>query len=225
MTRPRPRAVAFDVVETLMSLEPLREQFARVGLPATALERWFDRMLRDAMALTLAGDHVPFPAVARGSLQVVGGAELDDDQVQQVLEAFGQLPAQPDAEPAIRALVEAGVTVACVSNGARQSTQAFLERSGLDDLVAEVVSVDEVGRWKPAPEVYRHTVETLRSTPEQVALVAVHAFDCHGAHAADLTTGWASRLEQRYADVFHPADVEGEDLVAVAERLLALPAH
>lgn len=96
MTRPRPEAVAFDVVETLMSLEPLRDQFEQVGLPAAALGRWFDRMLRDAMALTLAGDHVPFAAVARGSLQVVGGADLDDTGVQQVLEAFGRFPAQPD---------------------------------------------------------------------------------------------------------------------------------
>lgn len=58
-----------------------------------------------------------------------------------------------------------------------------------------------------------------------MALVAVHAFDCHGAHAAGLTTGWASRLELRYPDVFHPADVYGDDLVAVAEGLLALPAR
>ena len=97
----------------------------QLGLPAAALERWFDRMLRDAMALSLAGEHVPFPAVARGSLQVLGGPVLDDAGIEQVLEAFGQLPAQPDAGPAIRALVEAGVTVACVSNGARENTQAF----------------------------------------------------------------------------------------------------
>lgn len=59
-----PRIVVFDVVETLISLEPLRSRFVEVGLPGAALEPWFDRLLRDGMALTLAGDYAPFPAVA-----------------------------------------------------------------------------------------------------------------------------------------------------------------
>lgn len=60
----RPRVVVFDVVETLMSLEPLRHRFSEVGAPPELLERWFDRLLRDGMALTLAGDYEPFPKVA-----------------------------------------------------------------------------------------------------------------------------------------------------------------
>ena len=59
---------------------------------------------------------------------------------------------------------------------------------------------------------------------QDVALVAVHAFDCHGAHAAGLTTGWAGRLERHYAEIFTPADVIGDGLVDVARALAALPA-
>jgi 2-haloacid dehalogenase len=40
-----------------------------------------------------------------------------------------------------------------------------------------------------------------------VALVAVHAFDCHGAHTAGLTTGWAARHERYYGDIDTPPDV------------------
>ncbi len=58
---------------------------------------------------------------------------------------------------------------------------------------------------------------------EEVALVAVHAFDCHGAHAAGLTTGWAGRLEKHYAEIFTRADVIGDDLVDVSRALVALP--
>ena len=38
-------AVAFDVVETLMPLEPLAARFERAGLPASALREWFTRLL------------------------------------------------------------------------------------------------------------------------------------------------------------------------------------
>jgi 2-haloacid dehalogenase len=126
----RPHTVAFDVVETLISLEPLRRRFVQIGLHASTLERWFHLVLRDGMALTLAGDYEPFPAVAASALRVVGGGRLGDDDVAHVLAGFGELPAQPDAEPAMQALRDAGIGVVCLSNGAQETTEAFLDRSG-----------------------------------------------------------------------------------------------
>jgi 2-haloacid dehalogenase len=219
----RPAAVAFDVVETLVSLEPLRDRFVEIGLAASTLERWFTLMLRDGMALTLAGNYQPFPVVAASALRVIGGGALTDAQVRRVLDGFAELPAQPDAEPAMHVLADGGVSIVCLSNGAQESTEAFLDRSGLDRFVDQVISVADVGKWKPPPEVYRYALDRIGRPAGEVALVAVHAFDCHGAHAAGLTTGWARRHELHYGDIFTTADVIGEDLVEVADGLLALP--
>lgn len=223
--RVRPSVVAFDVVETLISLAPLRERFAEVGLPPTMLERWFDRVLRDGMALSLADDYEPFPAVGAAALRTLARGEIADDAVQHVLAGFADLPAHPDVEPAMRALADAGVVMACLTNGAAKTTEDFLVRTGLRKHIGEVVSVAEVHSWKPPARVYRHALERLGRSAEDVALVAVHAFDCHGAGRAGLTTGWASRLEGHYAEVFRPADVTGADLVEVAQALLELPAR
>lgn len=219
----RPHTVAFDVVETLISLEQLRPRFVEIGLHPSTLERWFDRMLRDGMALTLAGDYEPFPAVAAAALRVIGGGRLGDGDVQHVLDGFATLPAQPDAERAMQVLADAGVAVVCLSNGARESTDAFLDRSGLHRFVEQVISVADVRMWKPPRAVYDHALSRIGRPAADVALVAVHAFDCHGAHAAGLTTGWAARLERHYAEIFTRADVIGEDLVEVAKALVALP--
>lgn len=147
----RPRVVAFDVVQTLMSLEPLRPRFTDIGLRADAVDR--------------------------------------------VLAGLAELPAQPDAEPAMRLLAETGIAQVCLSNGAAKTTTAFLERTGLREYVERVISIDEVRQWKPSPNVYAHALRMLDRPAEEVALVAVHAFDCHGARRAGMTTGWASRLE------------------------------
>lgn len=92
-----------------------------------------------------------------------------------------------------------------------------------DRFVSQVISVAEVRMWKPPRAVYDHAVAALGRPADEVALVAVHAFDCHGAHGAGLTTGWAARLERHYAEIFTPADVIGHDLVDVASALIALP--
>lgn len=219
----RPRVVAFDVVQTLMSLEPLRPRFTDIGLPADAVEHWFDRLLRDGMALTLAGDYAPFRAVAAGALRAVAGRELDGDAVDHVLAGFAELPAQPDAEPAMRLLADAGISQVCLSNGAARTTLDFLERVGLRQYIDRVISVEEVRRWKPSALVYAHALRCLGRPADEVALVAVHAFDCHGARRVGMTTGWASRLEGRFPDVFERPDISGADLVEVVQGLIAMP--
>ncbi|AEA23540.1 2-haloacid dehalogenase [Amycolatopsis echigonensis] len=220
----RPRVVAFDVVETLMSLEPLRHRFREVGAPPELLERWFDRLLRDGMALTLAGYYEPFPTVAAAALRTLTRGAVGDDAVEHVLAGFAELPAHPDVEPALRLLAEHGIRVVCLSNGAARTAQDFLQRTGLATYVEQVLSVADVRSWKPPARVYHYALEKTGCVAEQAALVAVHAFDCHGAHRVGLTTGWASRLEGHYAAIFAPADVVGADLVEVAQGLVVLPA-
>ncbi|MFC7342859.1 haloacid dehalogenase type II [Saccharopolyspora griseoalba] len=218
-----PAAVAFDVVETLISLEPLGERFEEVGLPAGAVREWFARTLMCGFALSATGDYAPFPVAAGEALRLVSGHRASDDDVAHVLAGFADLPSHRDAEPAMRMLRESGVRVACLTNGAAATTEAFLARSGLDSHVEQVIATAEVSSWKPPARVYRHALDRLGLPAEDVALVAVHAWDCHGAKRAGLTTGWARRLEGGYGRIFAPADVVGDDLVEVARGLLALP--
>lgn len=221
--RTRPRVVAFDVVQTLMSLEPLRVRLGVAGLPGSMLEHWFDRILRNGMALTLAGGYATFPVLAADALRGLAAGDMADDAVEQVLAGFAELPEQPDAGPAMRMLAEAGVSLVCLSNGPAESTADFLRRSALDRYVEQVISVEDVRLWKPAPGVYSYALQRIGQPAENVALVAVHAWDCHGARQAGLTTGWASCLERYFPQAFQRPDVVGGDLVEVAQGLLALP--
>ncbi|MEX2659506.1 MAG: haloacid dehalogenase type II [Acidimicrobiales bacterium] len=215
----RPKIVLFDVVETMFSLRPVAAALVPLGV---SVEVFFARLLRDGFALAAAGTYEPFRSVASsaiGTLAPHGSSQQHDA----VLAAFEQLPAHPDVDPALTLLAEAGVTVCALTNGSSDATVALLEASGLQDKVERVLSVDEVQRWKPAPEPYRHGADQLGADARDIALVAVHSWDVHGAHHAGLTTGWCSRLEGVYPSIFDAPDVSGTDLVAVATGLLALP--
>ena len=219
----RPVAVAFDVIETLMPLEPLRERFTRHGFPPRLLELWFTRTLRDGFALAAAGDYAPFGDVAAQALRVVSGYQADEAAVTGILAGLSELPAHPDVLPAARLLADAGVRLACLTNGSAAVTSAFAERAGLSGYIERVISVEEAGTWKPPARVYQHAAAVLGVRPAELALVAAHAWDCHGASRAELVTGWVSRLEREYSPVFAAPDVTGDDLTEVARRLLDLP--
>jgi 2-haloacid dehalogenase len=216
----RPAVVAFDVMETLASLEPLRARLTDTGQPPGLLEAWYTRTLRDGMALSATGDYAGFAEVADAALRGLTHYTISDDQVAHVMAGFDELPAFPDAQPAVTRLAEAGLRVACLTNGSAAFTSSFVERAGLR--VDRIISVGEVYRWKPASVVYLYAAEVLGVSPDLMALVAAHDWDCHGAKRAGLTTGWVSRKAGGFGVPFAPPDVRGEDLTEVVARLLAL---
>ena len=218
----RPTAVAFDVIETLMSLEPLRARLTDIGQPPALLEAWYTRTLRDGMALSATGDYARFTDVAEAALRALTHFTISDEQVAQVMAGFNELPAFPDALPAITSLTEAGLRVACLPTGSAYLASSFVNRTGLGTGVDRVISVEEVYRWKPAGVVYRYAAEVLNVPSDRLALVAAHDWDCHGAKRAGLTTGWVSRKSGGFGAPFAAPDVVGEDLTEVAAKLLAL---
>lgn len=214
--------MAFDVVETVFALDPVAAALDRVGVGGDALEGFFAGLLRDAFALGATGVARPFRAVAAAAL---GSAHpvLSPDQVDEVLDAFAILDPHPDVAPALTRVAEAGLPAVALTNGSAEVTHALCERAGLDHLVARVISVAEVGVWKPRPEPYLYAAEALDLGPGDLALVAAHPWDVHGAAAAGLLTGWITRHGAAFPEVFTPPDVQGTDLVVAIDALLALP--
>lgn len=221
----RPQVVAFDVVETLFSLEPMRERLRGLGLADDALELWFARLLRNAFALDASGTFRPFGQVARATLEGMlaeNDLGMDAGMIDEAMVGFGELPAHLDVAPAFELLREAGVRVVALTNGGADNTRQLLNRAGLTEFVERVISIDEIRRWKPHREVYLHAVNVVGVPPGDLALVAAHAWDIHGASQAGLVTGWVSRLEKRFNSSMNPPDVAANTLDSVCGKLLDL---
>jgi len=211
----RPAAVAFDVNETLFSLDRLARE-----LPDGVLDIWFARVLRDGFALAATGRFRPFRELAATHLR----SFIDGAEAERVLGLFGVLEPHGDVRPALERLRDAGVPAATLTNGHAETTRSMLSASGLADLVADCLSVDDAGLWKPRPEPYHHAARTLGVEPGRLGMVAVHSWDVHGAACAGLVTGYCRRLEGRFVEGFTRPDVTGDTLGEVVEGLLTLPA-
>jgi len=218
----RPNVVVFDVLETLLDLDPLAERFEKVGHPAAMLGPWFMRFQRDAMALSLAGDALPFEPVARQALRTESRQTLSEADIDYILAGLTSLPTFDDVAPALRTLSEAGITVGCLTVGTLDNTRSFLDGAGIGQFFDHVITAQEAGIWKPHPKIYHFAAEQMQTPIGRMALVAVHAWDCHGAKRAGALAGWCARLELQPGDVFLPADVTGLTLAEVADKLVAL---
>jgi 2-haloacid dehalogenase len=207
-----PPVVLFDVNGTLSDMEPMSQHFEEIGAPPQVAALWFTSVLRDGFALTAVGQNPAFREVAEGALRVVLADQVlnrdPEDAVAHILSSLQGLTVHPDVVEGIRALVSAGFGVALLTNGARATATALLERAGVRDQVLAVLSVEDAPRWKPAAESYAYALDALHREAGEVVLVAVHPGDIDGAARAGLRTAWPNRDGSPYPSVMTAPDHE-----------------
>ncbi|SDN81286.1 2-haloacid dehalogenase [Klenkia soli] len=221
MTRTRPAVVAFDVNETLLDLSPVRESLVDRGVSAELFPAVFSRTLGTGFAGTVTGSWCRFRDAFDTALVQLTDLSAADRSA--VADKFAQTSPYPDVAPALQLLADAGVRAITLTHGAPGVAEAGLDRGGVAHLVERSLSSEAIRAWKPAREVYLWAAGVCDVVPADLALVAVHGWDVHGAQRAGLTGGWSARAEHRYAAVLDPPHVSGADLVEVVRGLLDLP--
>ena len=155
---PPPRAVLFDFNGTLSHDEPILceifvELFAAHGKPLSAQE-YFDELAGfsdpEIVRLWLGRDHPDVGEVIEERVRRYRAAVADGSSV------------VPHVREAIRYAAER-VPVAVVSGAARAEIEPVVRAAGLGDVLATIVSSDDVAEGKPHPEGYLRALELLDS--------------------------------------------------------------
>lgn len=189
--------VVFDVMGTLFDLSALDSRFVAIGGTSGTRDAWFERLLDTSKALTLVGEFEPFQELALATLRTtLAGHGLDPASADEIVDALEEVPAYPEAGAALARIAAAGQPLAVLTNGGALQTRKLLARSGLDELVADVFTTEEVEAYKPDPRPYRYVCESLGIEPGQAVLVAAHAWDVVGARSAGYETVWIDRTER-----------------------------
>ncbi|NIQ54638.1 MAG: HAD-IA family hydrolase, partial [Gemmatimonadetes bacterium] len=86
-----------------------------------------------------------------------------------------------DVPAGLDRLRAAGFRLATLTNGSTDAVADQLAAAGIADRFERSISVDEIGRFKPAPEVYLHAAAVLDVDVDRALLVAAHDWDVVGA--------------------------------------------
>ena len=85
---------------------------------------------------------------------------------------------------------------AILSNGTPDMLASLVAAAELGGLIDEIVSVEEVGVFKPHPSVYQRAVERVGVAAERIAFQSANAWDIHAASAFGMRTVWCNRRGQ-----------------------------
>jgi 2-haloacid dehalogenase len=210
------RVCVFDAYGTLFdvsaaariaSAEPGREALAAVW-PKLAAD-WRSKQLQYTWLRSLMGAHADFWQVTQDGLDwAMEAAGLADAELRaRLLALYRELQVYPEVPGMLAALKAAGRQVAILSNGSPAMLEAAVASAGIGASVDAVLSVEEVGVFKPDARVYDLVGKHLGVDRAEVLFVSSNGWDAAGAAHYGFQTVWVNRAGE-------PAD-----------RLPARPAH
>ncbi len=196
-------ACVFDAYGTLFDVAgAARQAAAEPGgarlaecWPALAAD-WRDRQLSYTWLRNSAGAHADFAQVTAEALDwalAAQGLNHAPDLRARLLALYDELPAYPEAPGALEALCAAGLRCAILSNGSPAMLASAVASAGIAPLLEAVLSVEEVGVFKPDPRVYGLIEARLGLAPAEVLFVSANGWDAACATGFGLRCVWLNR--------------------------------
>lgn len=185
----------FDVAAAarVAAEQPGQETLARVW-PKLAAD-WRAKQLQYTWLRAVTGDYISFWQVTKDGLDwAMEASRLDDPALRETLLAlYWELPAYNEVPQMLATLKARGFKTAILSNGSPDMLDGAVDFAGVREWLDAVLSVEDVGIFKPARQVYDMVGARFGTTPEQVLFVSSNGWDAAAGAAYGFRTAWVNR--------------------------------
>jgi 2-haloacid dehalogenase len=197
---PKIRALVFDAYGTLFDVHSIVTTCERLfpGKGAALSQTWRVKQLEYTWLRNSMQCHVDFNQVTQDALRVACDAlalSYTDAVLDELNHAYRTLQPFADARSALATLnaAQQKPKLAILSNGAPDMLNAVVKHNGFGSLLDAVLSVEEVGVFKPDPRVYQLAVDRLGVTKNEIGFVSSNGWDAAGAKAFGFNVFWINR--------------------------------
>lgn len=181
--------------------------------PVTAM--WRDKQLQYTWLRGMQGLHADFWQVTGDALdwtlETLG--IVDPALRERLMRLYLELATFPEVPRVLAELKAQGYRTAILSNGSPAMLTSVVDRAGLRGVLDQVISVEEVGVFKPARAVYQRCVEVMGVPAGEIAFMSSNAWDAWAASAFGMRVLWCNRYGQRPERLPGKPDAEMRSLV------------
>jgi 2-haloacid dehalogenase len=210
------KVCVFDAYGTIFDVHSaVGRHRARLGDKADQVSAtWRTKQLEYTWQRSLMNRYVPFWQITGDGLDYAFEAAGVDDAALRgdLMNAYLELDCYPEVPEVLGTLKDNGMATAILSNGSPDMLDAGVKSAGLEGLLDAVLSVDELGIYKPHPSVYQLAVDRLGVAPRQVSFQSSNAWDAAAAATYGFRVAWVNRFGQARERLPDQPDVELETL-------------
>lgn len=213
------KACLFDAYGTLFDVASAARTLAdELGPQWQPLaETWRAKQLNYSWLRSLMGVHADFWQVTADALDfALEDRGLQDAGLRQrLLDLYLNLACYPEVPAMLQQLKDAGFVTGILSNGAPAMLEAACRSAGIDTLIDHLISVEDVGIYKPDPRIYRLAMEKLVMPAQAIAFHSSNGWDIHAGKRAGFYAIWINRSGQPAERLPNPPDVVLRSLAEV----------
>jgi 2-haloacid dehalogenase len=220
------QACVFDAYGTLFDYASAAARYRdELGDKFVALNAlWREKQLQYTWLRGLQGRHADFWVVTGDALGfAMDTLGLTNSTLhEKLMSSYLTLDTFPEVPETLNRLKAAGLKTAILSNGSAYMLRSAASNAGLAPLLDAILSVDEVGVFKPHPRVYQLAVDRLGVKREAISFQSSNAWDAYAASAFGMRVVWCNRYGQRRERLPGKPDREVKSLASLPE--LVIPA-
>ncbi len=182
---------------------------------------WREKQLQYTWLRSLEGKHADFWQVTGDALDfALETLELASPELRaRLMNLYLTLDAFPEVPEMLRRLKAAGFATALLSNGSPAMLKSAVANAQIGALLDAVLSIEEVGIYKPHPKVYQLAVDKLAVPAASVLFLSSNAWDAWAASAFGMRVLWCNRYAQRRERLPGKPDGEIRSLAALPPLL------
>lgn len=190
------KAFVFDVYGTLFDVTAVKDECEKLypGYGETISQTWRAKQVEYFMLRQLMGNYATLSSITHQALKYAlkeNELKSNEQNEQHLLEAYLHLPLYAEVENVLTQLKDQKLVV--FSNGSHDMLDPLIENAGVENLFSEVLSIDEIQQFKPAPASYQYAVNKLDLENHEVLFMSSNGWDISGAKNFGFQTAWINR--------------------------------
>ena len=162
----------------------------------TLANHWRLKQLQYTWLRAVAGAHTDFWEVTQNGLDwalEASGLQGDPALRKRLLDLYWELQAYAEVPAMLQALKAGGMNTAILSNGSPDMLNGAVQSAGIGGVLDDVLSVEDVGVFKPHASVYDLVGKRFGCSKDEVLFVSSNGWDAGCATGYGFTTAWVNR--------------------------------
>jgi 2-haloacid dehalogenase len=218
--------LCFDVYGSVHNQHSITDTLQEVtDLPTDVVNEmsvmWVDHQITYSIELTLMGEYETWWDITEYALEYVleyYGADVTDEEQSKIMAQYEHLEPYEDWREFAR-LRDSGHELYILSDGNPDMLRTLSDNTGFTQYLDGIVSVDDVKKYKPHPDVYKNIENYVDRPVDECTMVATHMFDVVGAQAAGMKTALINRFNEPTIRLGRSPDLVVDSYAELADEL------
>ena len=209
------KVCAFDAYGTCFDINSAAQNLAKeIGKDWLSFSTtWRTVQLEYTWLRSLMKKHEDFWRVTEDSLDfAMESHKIDKKFRSKLLELYKKLNSYPELVMCLKNLKEKDVKTCILSNGSPSLLNELTAHAKVQDLFDDLISIEEVGIYKPHPKVYELVTKKFDCKPEEVCFLSSNTWDIVGGGIFGYQSIWVDRFGKTFDKLGYQPKFKIKDL-------------